>query len=77
VLVDMLPLLRRCGFDALQLRHGQRSEDAVRALGFFSSHYQGDVRQPRPAFAREPSAEAVVARAAQAADLLAARGNRP
>ncbi len=35
VLVDMLPLLQRCGFDAVQLRHDQRVEDAVRALGLF------------------------------------------
>ncbi len=40
VLADMLPLLRRCGFDAVQLRADQRRETAERALGWFSSHYQ-------------------------------------
>ncbi len=72
VLVDMLPLLQRCGFDAVQLRHDQRIEDAVRALGYFGGHYQGDVREPRPAFARDLSAEAGAAPAA--ADLFAGQG---
>jgi len=57
VLVDMLPLLQRTGFDAAQLRRDQRVEAAVRALGFFPGHYQGDVQQPRPAFARDLAAE--------------------
>ena len=57
VLVDMLPLLLRTGFDAVQLRRDQRIESAVRALGFFSGYYQGDVVEPRPAFARDLAAE--------------------
>jgi uncharacterized protein (DUF934 family) len=40
VLADMLPLLRRCGFDAVQLRADQSVEAAQRALGFFDNHYQ-------------------------------------
>jgi uncharacterized protein (DUF934 family) len=48
VVVDMLPLLRRCGFDAVQLAAGQRRETAERALGHFDAHYQGDARQPLP-----------------------------
>jgi len=40
VLADMLPLLRRCGFDAVQLRADQRQDAAERALGYFSRHYQ-------------------------------------
>ncbi len=40
VMVDMLPLLQRCGFDAVQLRADQNVESAKRALGFFSAHYQ-------------------------------------
>jgi uncharacterized protein (DUF934 family) len=40
VLADMLPLLRRCGFDAVQLRADQHEDDARRALGYFDSHYQ-------------------------------------
>jgi uncharacterized protein (DUF934 family) len=52
VLVDMLPLLQRTGFDAVQLRADQRLETAQRALRFFADHYQGDVHQTRPLFAR-------------------------
>jgi len=48
VLVDMLPLLQRTGFDAVQLRPDQRLEVARRALRAFSGHYQGDVVEPRP-----------------------------
>jgi uncharacterized protein (DUF934 family) len=40
VLVDMLPLLQRCGFSAVQLRADQNIESARRALGFFGQHYQ-------------------------------------
>jgi len=54
VLVDMMPLLQRCGFDAVVLREGERQASAERALGFFpAGHYQGDVLQPQPHFARE------------------------
>ena len=42
VVVDMLPLLRRTGFDAAQLRPGQSAVAARRALGFFDGHYQPD-----------------------------------
>ena len=52
VLVDMLPLLHRTGFDAVQLRADQSIESAQRALRFFADHYQGDVHQTRPLFAR-------------------------
>jgi uncharacterized protein (DUF934 family) len=34
VLADMMPLLRRCGFDTVQLRADQKIETAQRALGF-------------------------------------------
>jgi uncharacterized protein (DUF934 family) len=40
VLADMLPLLRRCGFDAVQLRADQSQQAAERALGYFSTRYQ-------------------------------------
>jgi uncharacterized protein (DUF934 family) len=40
VLADMLPLLRRCGFDGVQMRADQTLETAQRALGYFSTHYQ-------------------------------------
>lgn len=53
VLVDMLPLLERTGFDAVQLAEGQSQAAAEQALRFFDSgHYQGDLRQPQPLFAR-------------------------
>jgi uncharacterized protein (DUF934 family) len=38
VLADMLPLLRRCGFTAVQLRADQSLEAAQRALGWFDGH---------------------------------------
>jgi uncharacterized protein (DUF934 family) len=52
VLVDMLPLLHRTGFDAVLLRHDQSLDSAQRALCFFAGHYQGDVHEPRPVFQR-------------------------
>ena len=53
VLVDMLPLLSRTGFDAVQLRADQDEQAARRALGFFpGGHYQGDVLQAQPGYAR-------------------------
>ena len=54
VLVDMMPLLQRCGVDAVVLRDGERQASAERALGFFpAGHYQGDVLQANPLFARK------------------------
>jgi uncharacterized protein (DUF934 family) len=44
VLVDMLPLLRRCGFTAVQLAAGQSQTAAERALGYFDGHYQTAAR---------------------------------
>lgn len=52
VLVDMLPLLSRTGFDAVQLRAGENEASARAALVLVTDHYQGDVHQPRPQFAR-------------------------
>jgi uncharacterized protein (DUF934 family) len=52
VLVDMLPLLARTGFDAVVLRGDQKRDSAERALRFFAGHYQGDTLQPQPLFAR-------------------------
>jgi uncharacterized protein (DUF934 family) len=52
VLVDMLPLLERTGFDSVLLRADQSVAAAQHALSFFPGHYQGDVVQPKPAFAR-------------------------
>jgi len=55
VVVDMLPLLARTGFDAVQLRDGQNEVSARRALTHVSEHYQGDVVQTRPLFSRVPA----------------------
>jgi uncharacterized protein (DUF934 family) len=40
VVADMLPLLRRCGFDAVQLRADQKLETARRTMGYIDIHYQ-------------------------------------
>jgi uncharacterized protein (DUF934 family) len=72
VLVDMLPLLQRTGFDAVLLRRDQSVEAAVRALGFFPGHYQGDVQQPRPAFARDLGSETAAPR--EGSELFAGQG---
>lgn len=40
VLVDMAPLLQRCGFDAMQLRPDQVLASAQRALGLIPWSYQ-------------------------------------
>lgn len=53
-LVDMLPLMKRTGFDAVVLRADQSIEAAERALRFFPGHYQGDAVERRPLFARPP-----------------------
>ncbi len=54
VLADMLPLLARCGFDAVVLRADQSVETARRALGYFpDGHYQGDVLELRSHRERE------------------------
>jgi uncharacterized protein (DUF934 family) len=57
VLIDMLPLLRRCGFDAVQLRADQDLTVAARMLeqlpAPFAGHYQGDAAGNRPLFARQ------------------------
>lgn len=42
VLIDMLPLLRRCGFDTAELADGQDPVAARRALDQFDGHYQAD-----------------------------------
>ena len=51
VLVDMLPLLRRCGFSSVQLRADQNPKTALETLGRFPGHYQGDATGARPVFA--------------------------
>lgn len=53
VLVDMVPLLDRTGFDVAVLRHDQSPEAAANTLAFFpTGHYQADVAEHRPLFGR-------------------------
>jgi uncharacterized protein (DUF934 family) len=58
VLADMLPLLRRCGFDAVQMRADQQLETAQRALGYFDDHYQTVPPERTPALANAGSLRA-------------------
>jgi uncharacterized protein (DUF934 family) len=69
VLVDMIPLLVRTGFDAAVMRTDQSVDTAQHALEAFRGHYQGDVNARQPLFglpagtaealAREPVREFV------------------
>lgn len=52
VLADMLPLLRRCGFDGVQLAAGQSVDNARRALGFITTPYQRVLDERREAAAQ-------------------------
>lgn len=56
IIVDMLPLLQRCGVDQAVLAPGQTLQAARRALSFFPAHYQGDQLEPRPAYLRQERA---------------------
>ncbi|MES2887612.1 MAG: DUF934 domain-containing protein [Pseudomonadota bacterium] len=58
VVVDMMPLLHRTGFDAVVLRSDQVQASAQRALDFFPAHYQGDAHDNHPRFARQGPATA-------------------
>ncbi len=61
VLVDMVLMLTRTGFDAAVLRPDQSLDVAHRALGFFPGFYQGGSGDPLPLFAKPPgSADALV-----------------
>jgi uncharacterized protein (DUF934 family) len=62
VLVDMMPLLERTGFDAVVLRHDQSVDVAERAREYFPGHYQGDTRDNRPLFAMPPGTADALAR---------------
>jgi uncharacterized protein (DUF934 family) len=65
VLVDMVPLLARTGFDAVVLRADQSVDVAERALALFRGHYQGDARDNRPLFAQPPGTAEALARQAR------------
>ena len=54
VLVDMMLLLARTGFDSVVLRADQSLDAAHHALTFFPGFYQGGVTDPLPLFAKPP-----------------------
>jgi len=62
VLVDMVPLLARTGFDSALLRADQSLDAAYRAMTFFAGHYQGGVTDPLPLFAKPAGTADALAR---------------
>ena len=62
VLVDMIALLVRTGFDAAVLRSDQSADSARQTLEAFRGHYQGDVHARLPLFALPPGAADALAR---------------
>jgi uncharacterized protein (DUF934 family) len=52
VVVDMIPLLDRTGFDTALMRTDQDEGIAERQLERFEAYYQGDVHDNHPLFAR-------------------------
>ena len=52
VLRDQLFYMRRCGFDAFELKAGKESRGALAAFQDFSVTYQGAADDPRPLFRR-------------------------
>lgn len=58
VLIDQLVHMHRSGFSSAVLAEGVAVDAAERQFTRFSAFYQGDVREPRPLFARETAREA-------------------
>lgn len=56
VLHDQLLPLRRCGFDAFELKAGKDAVRALTAFGDFSDVYQGSADDPRPLYRRRADA---------------------
>ena len=54
---DQVHNLRRCGFDAFELRDGRDIEDALLGFADFSEHYQTAVTEPQPLFRRRNNTE--------------------
>ncbi|MGQ5524391.1 DUF934 domain-containing protein [Chitinimonas sp. PSY-7] len=52
VFKDTLFYLRRCGFDAFEIRPDKDAEEAAKGLNDFNNAYQGAVDQPLPLFRR-------------------------
>ena len=55
VLVDQLVQMHRTGFSSAVLKEGKDAAAAERQFASYAAFYQGDVRQARPLFAREPA----------------------
>jgi uncharacterized protein (DUF934 family) len=53
---DNLFFMAQCGFDAFELRAGEDPQEALAALGEFSTLYASTAVQPRPLFRRRPIA---------------------
>ncbi len=58
VVVDMLPLLHRTGFDSAILRDHPSTATIERVTQAFSAHYQGDVHEPCSHDARSGNGQA-------------------
>lgn len=56
VLRDQLNYMRRCGFDAWELKQGKDIQGALQAFQEFSVTYQGAADDPRPLFRRRAGA---------------------
>ena len=56
VLRDQLRAMKRCGFDAWELKAGKDVQGALQAFSEYSVSYQGDVQDPRPLFRRRARA---------------------
>jgi uncharacterized protein (DUF934 family) len=56
VLRDQLNAMRRCGFDAYELKAGKDIQGALQAFSEFSETYQGAADDPRPLFRRRARA---------------------
>lgn len=56
VLRDQLNAMRRCGFDAWELKAGKDIQGALQAFQEFSVTYQGAADDPRPLFRRRARA---------------------
>ena len=52
ILPDLAPYLHRCGFDAFVVADERSAATAIAAATAATDHYQGSVREPRPAFRR-------------------------
>jgi uncharacterized protein (DUF934 family) len=52
VLVDQIEQMKRCGFSSAELRADQNAAYATELSALFPAFYQGDVLEPKPAFAR-------------------------